>query len=184
MTMTDRAGTSAPTGRASLFRSLGRGLSRAMVPVVAAAILAACSGSSTPDPTTAGLTVQATEKINPNAAGTASPVVVRIYELKATSVFDTAEFSQLFYDDQATLGGDMLDRREIEIAPGQTIERTDTLSSETRYLGFIAGYRDLSNATWRGKVSIESETDNTVLVTVDALSISAKIVESSWWNIF
>lgn len=152
--------------------------------MAAVALMSACSSSSAPDPTTAGLTIQATDKINPNGAGTASPVVVRIYELKATSTFDTAEFSQLFYDDQATLGGDMLDRREVEIAPGQTIERTDTLSSETKYLGFIAGYRDLSNATWRGKVQVQSETDNTILVTIDALSINSKVVESSWWNIF
>jgi len=148
------------------------------------AVLAACSGSSTPDPTTAGLTLQATAQVNPNAAGQPAPVVVRIYELKATSVFDSAEFSQLFYDDRATLGGDMLDRKEVEIAPGQTVERNDTLSSETRYLAFVAGYRDLSNATWRTKVAVESETDNTILVTIDALSINAKIVESAWWDIF
>ena len=152
--------------------------------VAALVLLSACSGNSAPDPTSAGMTIQATDNINPNVAGTPSPVVVRIYELKSTSTFDTSEFSQLFYNDQATLGGDMLNRREVEIAPGQTVERTDTLSSETRYLGFIAGYRDLSNATWRGKIPIASETSNTVLVTVDALSINSKIVESSWWNIF
>lgn len=181
--MMDRAG---PPGRSG-FSNLREWVRHARLTLATAtvvALMSACSGSSTPDPTTAGLTIQATDKINPNAAGTASPVVVRIYELKATSTFDTAEFSQLFYDDQATLGGDMLDRREVEIAPGQTIERTDTLSSETRYLGFIAGYRDLSNATWRGKVPVQSETDNTILVTVDALSINSKVVESSWWNIF
>lgn len=181
--MMDRA---RPSGRGATsgFRGIGRYARLSAAALLAAVMLSACSGSSTPDPTTAGLTIQATDKINPNASGTASPVVVRIYELKATSTFDTAEFSQLFYNDQATLGGDMLDRREVEIAPGQTVERTDTLSSETRYLGFIAGYRDLSNATWRGKVPVQSETDNTILVTVDALSLNSKVIESSWWNIF
>lgn len=157
---------------------------RWLVAAAAIVLVSACSGNSTPDPTTASMTVQATDKINPNVGGTASPVVVRIYELKATSTFDTAEFTQLFYDDQATLGGDMLNRQEIEIAPGKTVERNSTVSSETKFLGFIAGYRDLSNATWRGKVPIKSETDNTVLVTVDALSINTKVVERSWWKIF
>lgn len=175
MTVSDRAATYAATpGR---LRSL-------LFVVVSTVVLAACSGSSAPDPTSAGLTVQATARINPNSQGQPSPVVLRIYELKATSVFDTAEFSQLFYNDQATLGGDMLNRRELELAPGQTVERTDTLSSETRFLGFVAGYRDLSNATWRARVPVESETDNAILVTVDALSINSKIIESSWWNIF
>lgn len=175
-----------PTGRRAVWvlHGLARYARLYLATVLAAVLVSACSNSSVPDPTTAGLTIQATDTVNPNASGTASPVVLRVYELKTTSIFDTAEFSQLFYDDQATLGGDMLDRREIEIAPGQTIERTDTLSSETKYLGFIAGYRDLSNATWRSKVPVQSETDNIILVTVDALSINSKVVESSWWNIF
>lgn len=163
------------------------GISRA-VRVVAMFIvllgtLAAC-GDSTPDPTTAVLTLRSTTQINPNASGQPAPVVVRIYELKATSIFDSAEFTELFYSDQATLGGDMLGRKEIEIAPGQQLDQTVTLSGETRFIGFVAGYRDLTNATWRGKIAIEPEEENSILITVDALSINAKIPEGSWWNIF
>jgi len=148
-----------------------------------AGLLAGC-GDSTPDPTTMTLTITTTKNLNPNSAGDPAPVVLRVYELKASSTFDGAEFSELFYDDRKTLGGDMLDRHEYEIAPAKSIDKAETISGDTKYVGFIAGYRDISKATWRAKVPIEAETDNPITVTVDALSMTAKIVESSWYDIF
>ena len=44
---------------------------------------------------------------------TPSPVVLVLYELAEPSGFEGAEFNQLFYNDQQTLGGEALIRQEF-----------------------------------------------------------------------
>ncbi len=142
--------------------------------------LTGCAGSSQPDPTEVSFSLGATKGLNPNSKGEPSPAVVQIYELAQTSVFEGAQFSELFYDGRKTLGGDLLGAVALTLKPGEEITRDYKFSSQTKFLGILVGYRDIANAKWREVVAVESEDSNDVVVTVDALSVSVA-VDDSWF---
>lgn len=151
--------------------------------LVAVLVLHGC-GSSTPDPTTVAMTITASSTINPNTDSQPSPVVIRIYQLKADSIFKAAEFPDLFYDAQKTLGGDMLGFKEYNVKPGETRDYNDTISGESRFLGVVAGFRDLDNATWRVIEPVEAEDDNEFNLKIDSLSIALQAPSGGFLGIF
>ncbi len=151
--------------------------------ITAALALAAC-GSSAPDPTTVAMSIAATGSINPNSVSEPSPVVLRVYQLKSDAAFKAAEFSELFYGDRKVLGGDLLGQKEFNVKPGDKIAYDDTVSPETRYIGVVAGFRDIENATWRAIEPATPEEANTLILNVDTLSVAFQRPSSSWWNIF
>ena len=158
------------------------GLRRSAV-LAAVLVLTAC-GSSTPYPTTVSMTISASASINPNSSSEPSPVVLRIYQLKSDSAFKAAEFSEMFYNDRKVLGGDLLGQKEFNVKPGGKLTYDDTVSPETRYIGIVAGFRDIDNATWRIIETATPADQNAFIVSVDSLSVSFQRPSSSWWNIF
>jgi type VI secretion system protein VasD len=165
-------------------RAFARAGGWAKVAIVATALVLAGCGSSTPDPTTVAMTINATSSINPNSDSEPSPVVLRIYQLKSDAAFNAAEFSEIFYNDRKVLGGDLLGQKEFNVKPGDSLTYDDTVSPETRYLGIVAGFRDIDNATWRLIESAAPESENNLLFNVDTLSVSFQRPSSSWWRIF
>lgn len=163
------------------YRSVGRLAGAAAV--LATLWLSGC-GSSAPDPTTVAMTISATGSINPNSSSEPSPVVLRIYQLKSDSAFKAAEFSELFYSDRKVLGGDLLGQKEYNVKPGDKLTYDDTVSPETRYMGVVAGFRDIDNATWRIVEAVTAEDENELILNVDTLSIAFQRPSSSWWSIF
>jgi type VI secretion system protein VasD len=151
----------------------------AKIAIVATALVLAGCGSSTPDPTIVAMTFNATSSINPNSDSEPSPVVLRIYRLKSDSAFNAAEFSEIFYNDRKVLGGDLLEQKEFNVKPGDSLTYDDTVSPETRYLGIIAGFRDIDNATWRLIETATPEGENNLLLNVDTLSVSFQRPSSS-----
>ena len=145
--------------------------------------LAAC-GSLQPDPTTVSMTIAATGSINPNSAAEPSLVVLRIYQLKSDGAFRAAEFPELFYRDQKTLGGELLGRKEFELTPGVELTYEDRVSPETRFIGVVAGFRDIDRAAWRAIAAAVPEDENAFVVNVDTLSISLRGRESRGWKLF
>jgi type VI secretion system protein VasD len=143
-----------------------------------------CSGNSQPDPTSVTITISTSEQLNPNTQGNPSPVVMRVYELAATTVFDSSEFPQLFYNDIAVLGGEMLGRKEFEFKPKESTVYNQTVSPQTKFLGFIAGFRELGKATWRTKIAIIPETENEITLTVDSRALTTRKLEKAWWKLF
>jgi len=126
-------------------------------------------------PATIDANLNASEDMNPDYEGEASPLVVRMYELKSTTAFNNASFFALYDSDEAELGGDLRAKEEIELQPGDKLEFERELQLETRYVGFIAGYRDIENASWRAVAEIPqgSSTD----ITVEFGRLGVKIVE-------
>lgn len=100
-------------------------------------------------PTRIEADIAAAKNLNPDYRGRASPLVVRIYHLKSELAFNNASFFALYDDDEAELGGDLLDKEEIELRPGQELTYNRELGPETRFVGILAGYRDIENASWR-----------------------------------
>lgn len=137
----------------------------------AAAGLAGCS--SPPKPTTVDLHISADADVNPDARGRASPLNVRVYALKTASVFDAADFFALFEKDQATLGGDLLRREELLLAPGQARTLHLTLGDDVRMLAFMAAYRDIDRARWRATIDVLPHQPQTVQLRCAARQLQA-----------
>ncbi len=154
-----------------------------VLPMLAGCIADAASGITSAvidkifetGPSTIEANLTATEDMNPDYEGEASPLVVRMYELKSVTAFNNASFFALYDSDEAELGGDLKSKEEIELQPGDKLEFERELQLETRYVGFIAGYRDIDNAAWRAVAEIPegSSTD----ITVEFGRLAVKIVE-------
>lgn len=100
-----------------------------------------------PPPTKAAIVVA--RDVNPDSAGRASPIVVRLYQLKEEGAFNSASYFALADKEQATLGPSLDSREEYELQPGQTKELILKIPPEARYLGVVAAYRDLNNSKWK-----------------------------------
>ena len=145
--------------------------------------LAACGGDSLipatilpPSPTVVSMNVVAAGDINPNSAGRASPVVLRIYRLSSPSIFNEADFFQLFEEESATLGADLLGREELVVMPSSSQVLTREVPDDTAYIGVIANFRDADRAIWRASLPIAAnETTNfAVALQANAVVVAAQ----------
>lgn len=136
---------------------------------VSASVLAAaaCAKAPPPPPAPPPLTITAPAEarqkttmritadtdVNPDAAGRASPVVVRVYQLRTDAAFSTTDFFSLFDDEQKALGQELISRDEFMLEPAEARTIDVTIADEARFVGAIAAYRDIRNAEWRGIVA-------------------------------
>ena len=95
------------------------------------------------------LAIQAGTLLNPDFLNRPSPVVVRVYLLRAEITFGAADFFSLFERDAATLGADLLAREELQLRPGRVVTVSREFPPEARYLGVVVAFRDVEKSTWR-----------------------------------
>gem|GEM_PF-643145 len=116
----------------------------------------------------------ASPKLNQSRSGRASPLKVRLYELKSFRTFKKVDFDSLYEDDKATLGADLLEQDELQFKPNEARHYTRELQTETRYIGLIAAYRDIDNARWRAILKIKPLETRRIVVHLEAKGIRLK----------
>jgi type VI secretion system protein VasD len=103
------------------------------------------------------INVSADPVINRSVAGKPLSLVLRIYQLK-----DKTEFSQITYsnaisrNDNDLLPKDLSVRNEWVLLPGATLDITDNLLPETRYLGVVGYFRSPDAQNWRVLVDADA----------------------------
>ena len=120
--------------------------------LAAAAALSACSAPQPVAPkeqVKLKLAIDAKSTVNPDDKGRASPVLVRLYELKTETVFENADYFSLDTNDKTVLMQDLLARDEFVLRPGESRDIERKLNPDTRALGLLIGYRELGKAQWR-----------------------------------
>ncbi|CAJ0893423.1 hypothetical protein R20233_03738 [Ralstonia sp. LMG 32965] len=123
---------------------------RLLMPWALSLALAACSiAPAQPEQLKLDLAIQAGDSLNPDDKGRASPVLVRLYELKTASTFEQADYYSLESNDRTVLMQDLLARDEFILRPGEFQDIERKLNPDAQALGFLVGYRDLGKATWR-----------------------------------
>jgi len=127
-----------------------------------------------PKPVKTRLTIAATADSNPDASGRPSPVVVRVYQLKADTAFSGAEFFALFDDEMKVLGPDLIGRSEYLLAPSEKRTMELDVSADAHFVGIIAAYRDIRNAQWRTIVPAPLKRDE-VTVAVERARIAFSV---------
>lgn len=138
--------------------------------LLAVCLLAACAAKP-PKPTPTRARLVATEQVNPDVSGRASPIVVRLFQLRSEGEFADAEFFALYEKEKEVLGESLVSREEYVLAPGETRDIQISLNAQTRYLGVLAAYRDIRAAQWRA-VTRAPEKKLTDLLGKDGVTIT------------
>jgi type VI secretion system protein VasD len=125
-------------------------------------VMSACA-SSPPKPARTRLTIAATPDTNPDATGRPSPVVVRVYQLKADTAFTGADFFALYDDEMKVLGAELIGRNEYVLAPSERRTLELDVSADARFVGIVAAYRDIRNAQWRTVVQAPLRRDEVTI---------------------
>lgn len=106
-------------------------------------------GSAPPKPAAAKAKIAASADVNPNSEGRASPIHVRIFQLKEDGAFMGADFWALVDKEQETLAASLVQRLEFDLSPGESKEFELKISPDARVLAVMAEYADYRNAQWR-----------------------------------
>ena len=119
---------------------------------------------------------------NPDLSGRASPIVVRLFQLRNDGEFASADFFALYDKEKEILGASLISREEYVLAPGETRALDLPVSAEARFIGALAAYRDIRSAHWRAVTRAPEKTltdlirANGVTLTVgkDAVTLAVK----------
>lgn len=125
-----------------------------------------------PPPTVVKLTITANADVNPDSRGRASPIVLRIYELKSAAVFNQADFFSLWDREKDTLGPDLVARDEVQLRPGESKTIDKTVDVDVRQVAAVAAFRDLERAGWRTAVELKAHRVNVLSVDVGARGVA------------
>jgi type VI secretion system protein VasD len=124
-----------------------------------------------PPPTLAELTLKAAADLNPDGSHRASPVLVRVYELKSDAGFKQSDFFALFDKEQAALAGDLIRKEEFLMAPGSEKKLNFTAQPETRFIGVFAAFRELEHARWRVSGTLAPQRRNVVNIQIQGTQV-------------
>jgi len=119
-----------------------------IVGIVCLAMLYACA-SKPPKPVETHTDLIVSADVNPDTSGRASPIVVRVFQLRNDGEFAAADFFPLYEKEKETLGASFISREEYVLAPGEARTLDLSLSADARFIGVIAAYRDIRSAHWR-----------------------------------
>ena len=76
---------------------------------------------------------------------------------------------------QAALGAELITREEVMLQPGETRPFAKKLSVETRFIGVVAAYRNLEQATWRSITAVQPGRTQSITIRAEPLSVSATV---------
>lgn len=113
--------------------------------------------------------------LNPSGTGRPSPLPLRIFELKAATAFNKADFLPLYQAELQALGDEMLSREEIVLAPGETRAMQKVLNPETRFIGVFGAYRSFERAVWRSIAPVQPGKKHQLQIRAASLAVSIQL---------
>ena len=119
-------------------------------------------GSAPPKPVPTKLEIIASADINPDSAGRASPVVVRLYQLRTDAEFTDARFFPLYDHEKEALGQSLISRDEYSLEPGAHRKQDLPVSPDARFFGVLVAYRDPA-AQWSAVVPVPPKSIKQIL---------------------
>lgn len=117
--------------------------------------------------------------INPDENGNASPVFVRMYELKDTEGFLKANFIDLYEKDEEILAKSLIAKKELSrFVPGQPRSEKFVLNEETQFVALYAEFFKYKDSNHKVIFPITSKNiiRNTANVTINGNALS--LIES------
>ncbi|MGF6260808.1 type VI secretion system protein VasD [Paraburkholderia youngii] len=105
--------------------------------------------------------LSAREALNPDDAGRATSVAVRVYQLKDRKVFDGASYEDLLKNDRTLLAQDLQASMASVLNPGASASLSQPMQADTNYVAIVAFYRNPGNGDgWKyviGKKKLDAD---------------------------
>jgi type VI secretion system protein VasD len=155
--------------------------------IAALALLGCASYVATPDAHAADKIAVKTEittaaDLNPNRSGRPSPVALFMFQLKAAEGFENADYFSLTAAEATVLGGDLIERTQLMLQPGEARPMEAEFDEEARFIGFVAAFRDIENAQWRGLVPLPEKgllkrmfSRTKLIIALESLAVTASL---------
>lgn len=89
--------------------------------------------------------LSAREALNPDDAGRATSVAVRVYQLKDRKMFDGASYEDLLKSDRTILAQDLKANLAAVLNPGASASLSQPMQADTKYIAIVAFYRNPGN---------------------------------------
>jgi type VI secretion system protein VasD len=86
--------------------------------------------------------LSARDALNPDDAGRATSVAVRVYQLKDRKIFDGASYDDLLKNDRTVLAQDLQDGMATVLSPGASASLSQPMKPESKYVAVVAFYRN------------------------------------------
>jgi len=150
-----------------------RCLPNQMLSAAALCLLCACA-SGPPKPAIIQTSVTVASDVNPDARGRASPVVLRLFELKNLGAFQSADFFSLLERDKEALGGELVAKEEFTLSPGEKKQFVRPLQADTRYVAVVAAFRDLEKSSWRAAIPVRVSQSMPVTISLRSHDVSIR----------
>ena len=124
------------------------------------------------------ITTHSAKYLNPDIRGNPSPLLLTLLALRSSVGFNQASYRQLQNNSVSALNNNLIDKQSIELRPGETQKMTQSITSDTRYIGLIAAYRNIDQARWRALVPISHQEKNTsILVFLETQRLLARKIK-------
>ncbi|HEY2023168.1 type VI secretion system lipoprotein TssJ [Paraburkholderia sp.] len=86
--------------------------------------------------------LSARDALNPDGAGRATSVAVRVYQLKDRKMFDHASYEDLLKNDRTVLAQDLQASMASVLNPGASASLSQPMQADTEYVAVVAFYRN------------------------------------------
>lgn len=106
-------------------------------------------------PASVALSVSLSTDGNPDGSGRASPLVVRVYELRADDTFRALELEDLEGHDRDKLAADLVTRDEWTLHPGESHVFRWPGVPDARRVGVIAWLRNYRTVPWHVSIPVD-----------------------------
>lgn len=118
------------------------------------------------------LNVVAKDDMNPDESEAASPLVVRLYELKDKKKFNELEFFDIYQNDKKLLGKNLIDKHVLKrYVPDSERRNQIILNKKTRFIALFAEFSQYKDADYKAVVEITPHLDRRVNVVLTGTSL-------------
>ncbi len=126
------------------------------------------------------LAVASQPNVNPDNSGRPSPIMVKMYELRGDLAFKQNDFYSLFHEPAKALGTDLVAADELLFVPSEAKTVSYEPMPETKFVGIVAGFRQIERAQWRAIVPVDPEGKNTVRI--ELTDASLLLINDTGWE--
>ncbi|WP_148715787.1 type VI secretion system lipoprotein TssJ [Chitinolyticbacter meiyuanensis] len=98
--------------------------------------------------------IAAAKNVNPDARRRPSPIVVKVFELRAAAAFESSDFFSLQEKPESALGAELIAVERVILRPGETKSIARPGNLDARAIGIVAEYRALESSHWRQVVEL------------------------------
>lgn len=127
-----------------------------------------------PEPTRVIIEFEATGDINPNSEGRASPLYLRIYQLKAYTVFEKADFFSLYDKDDQMLARDLVAKEEILLKPNEKRTVFYEVADDTGAIGLLGLFMDYENTRWKAVAGVQPNKTTVIHIYVSKAGLAVR----------